>query len=479
MNVALLGDDPALIEWAKRARSCGTRVVAAAVPDALARLLNESCPDIRIEPDWELPLAGVEFNAVIAGGNSPAIVAQAAAVGARIPILVLPAARQALELAYRLDVELDDRRCAWPAFLHRFSPAVAEFLDRFERGDLGDLRLLRFERTLTPAFPAGTHLLRGQIDDAFLQDVDLLRLLGGRYSGITATLIGAEDDRALQATVTLSGESVPEAVWLAAPGVAPGWKLTLTGTKSTAVLECREGGGIALSIGGKTIPAPDADPATNGLMQFLSFSAQLDPPRRPLMAPSWDDYVRATDLLDGLHRSLRRRRTIDLHFGTVSERSQFKTQMTAVGCAVLLWTMFGAIAGLAAAKLLDPREPIERRAAAAGALVWEEDFNEGGATLALESRQRLLDRIAIDGEEAIVIVESSAGSDARIDEARRRQVANIIAEKFPDASPLIDVRPLAGRMFHRLMLIGWLIIFGPLAIFLALQALILITRSRE
>ena len=52
-------------------------------------------------------------------------------------------------------------------------------------------------------------------------------------------------------------------------------------------------------------------------------------------------------------RSIRRRRTIDLHFESTSERTQFKTQMTALGCGVLGYLFFGLIAYLLVGELLD------------------------------------------------------------------------------------------------------------------------------
>ena len=50
--------------------------------------------------------------------------------------------------------------------------------------------------------------------------------------------------------------------------------------------------------------------------------------------------------MEGLAKSLRRRRTIDVHFDGVSERSAFKTQMTAIGCGVLTYLLFGLVAFL-------------------------------------------------------------------------------------------------------------------------------------
>jgi hypothetical protein len=57
--------------------------------------------------------------------------------------------------------------------------------------------------------------------------------------------------------------------------------------------------------------------------------------------------VRAFELVEAAHRSRVRRRTIDLYFDTPSERSNFKTQMTAIGCGVLMFTLLGMLLTLA------------------------------------------------------------------------------------------------------------------------------------
>ncbi|MDX2037942.1 MAG: hypothetical protein SFX72_14945 [Isosphaeraceae bacterium] len=48
------------------------------------------------------------------------------------------------------------------------------------------------------------------------------------------------------------------------------------------------------------------------------------------------DGTRAMELAEGAARSLRRGRTIDLHYEKVSEEANFKTVMTSVGCMILL-----------------------------------------------------------------------------------------------------------------------------------------------
>jgi hypothetical protein len=60
------------------------------------------------------------------------------------------------------------------------------------------------------------------------------------------------------------------------------------------------------------------------------------------------------ELLEGLDKSFRRRRTVDVYLDSVSERAVFKTQMTAIGCGVLGYLMFGMVAYLMIAQLLKP-----------------------------------------------------------------------------------------------------------------------------
>lgn len=64
------------------------------------------------------------------------------------------------------------------------------------------------------------------------------------------------------------------------------------------------------------------------------------------------------ELLEGLDKSFRRRRTVDVYLDSVSERAVFKTQMTAIGCGVLGYLMFGMVAYLMIAQLLKPSPAI-------------------------------------------------------------------------------------------------------------------------
>ena len=57
----------------------------------------------------------------------------------------------------------------------------------------------------------------------------------------------------------------------------------------------------------------------------------------------WAELAKAVELVDAVERSVRRRRTIDVYFETPSERGIFKTQMTAVGCSLLMLTLAAVI----------------------------------------------------------------------------------------------------------------------------------------
>jgi myo-inositol 2-dehydrogenase/D-chiro-inositol 1-dehydrogenase len=57
---------------------------------------------------------------------------------------------------------------------------------------------------------------------------------------------------------------------------------------------------------------------------------------RPTPGPTLHDGTRAMELSEAVIRSLRRGRTIELHYESISEESSFKSIMTSTGCMILL-----------------------------------------------------------------------------------------------------------------------------------------------
>lgn len=66
-----------------------------------------------------------------------------------------------------------------------------------------------------------------------------------------------------------------------------------------------------------------------------------------------ESFSEVLELVEAVRKSLRRRRTVDVHFDSGSERGVFKSQMTAMGCGVLIYMMFGMVAYLIVAQLAD------------------------------------------------------------------------------------------------------------------------------
>ncbi|MEQ9408588.1 MAG: hypothetical protein RIK87_12710 [Fuerstiella sp.] len=99
---------------------------------------------------------------------------------------------------------------------------------------------------------------------------------------------------------------------------------------------------------------PDADSeaaAQNALPDLPRLVAALTD--RDACQQQMEQFSNTLELLEGLDKSFRRRRTVDIYFDSVSERAVFKTQMTAIGCGVLTWMIFGMIGYLVMAQVLE------------------------------------------------------------------------------------------------------------------------------
>lgn len=478
MNFALVGDDPALVNWASRLVEAGGRIASLQVSPAIMAKLEQ----LRLVNS---PAAAAEEpDVVIAAGQPVKVMSAGRLYSFKIPRFVLPGPPDAAALAYGWLPLAEDGARLRPAFCRRYEPAVRECAWRIASGELGTLTLLRFEHIASSAFTAqASHSARNDasrvphtvVEAEWLTDFDLLRMLGGNYTRITAQRLGDSGSAALETSVTLSGDGLPEAVWNIKVGDAPGWRLTITGTRGTVTLLQPLGQPVSMQRDGQSVATPGPAAEAECLRTFLEVDA--DPASGlDLYAPTWDDLVRACDLMEGARRSLRRRRTIDLHFESTSERSQFKTQMTAIGCGVLTWTLLATCGGLILGKALDPRQGAERRAAAAGTILWVEDFAPTPPLVTPDLEQRLRESLANDASGAIVLIEADEKNPHRNNERLAAVQRLIYVEPRTGTVPQVEVRTLEGRWFHRAMLVVWVVAFGPLAVFLAAQMLIVLTR---
>lgn len=355
MRLALLCDDPAVVPWldAMAGDSAHEVVVAATVSPRGSELLRGRA-GIRLTSQWEDLLIARDIDAVLVGGSEPSLleaVRQLATAGQ--PILFLPQAAQGSTFLYELGLIRDDNRVKLlPALVHRRDQALVRLRDVLRAGSLGKVQLIQFEREVSGPSPTGA-LPQTVVNAALLPDIDLLRWLSGDYDQVTALRTGAANEAVLMQTVTLAGRGLPEATWhVQSTGGAEVSRLTVHAERGRAVAErdsvsnewvLTEPGGMQV-VGNRVASAREL---------LDEFAASLTGNNS---LAEWPELVKVFETLDATQRSVTRRRTIELHFEPMSERATFKTQMTAMGCGVLMATLLLALVYLAIASLV-PQSP--------------------------------------------------------------------------------------------------------------------------
>jgi predicted dehydrogenase len=305
-----------------------------------------------------------QIDAVLIGGSHPSILdgtKQFAAAG--VPVLFLPQVEQGSTFIYELSLVRDDNHVLlFPAFWHRYDTAVIGLKEAIAEGQLGHVQFLQLRRELSRS-SAGTPLPQSTVDAELLYDVDLLRWLGGDYDQITALRTGATTEGVLIQSVVLAGKSLPEANWSISPTEGPNqWRLTVRGDAATAELYCDESSrSWTCEINGKRLQGDERATARGLLKTFENAAALQSTVPASTSVPDegdWGDLVKCFETLDATHRSVRRRRTIELHFEPMSERAIFKTQMTAIGCSVLILTLLLMLCFLGIASVVPLPQPV-------------------------------------------------------------------------------------------------------------------------
>ena len=357
MRLALLCDDPAVIPWldAMADGSAHEVVVAATVSPRGSDLLRGRA-GIRRTGQWEDLLIARDIDAVLVGGSDPALleaVRQLATAGQ--PILVLPQAAQGSTYLYELNLIRDDNRVKlFPALLHRRDQALVRLRDLLRAGTFGKVQLIQFEREVNGPSTTGS-LAQGVVNTALLPDIDLLRWLSGDYDQVTSLRTGSANEAVLMQTVTLAGRGLPEATWhIQSTSGAEVSRLTIHTERGRTVVDRDPVSNewvLTESDGRKVVG--DRVVAAHALLD--EFEASLTSDSSPV---EWPELVKAFETLDATQRSVTRRRTIELHFEPMSERATFKTQMTAIGCGVLVATLLLLLVYLAIASLVPPSPPL-------------------------------------------------------------------------------------------------------------------------
>lgn len=384
MKLAILGDDPRamplLRAWLATVRDdqLATTPLIAAIesPNCLAALRREGLTS-DVATDVRVFANGLVPDALIVASDEPRILdlaRQLATSGSAL--LVLPLAGITTAFPYELTLlQTDTGVVLTPLFTWRDHPLVQRVRELLERGALGNIQHVQLDRKVLLS-SSGDGLSTRRVAADFLEDIDLLRLLTGEVGSVSAVRSALPGGEILLQTVSLgpwskapidpyvsaskktsSGEAAgARATWSIMTGpeqdswrlsiAADAGRVTLHGIPGTNQLTC-EVTGVACE-NSPAVKTSDPGQAWLERLQGLRNQPATE------VADAWGDFTRAYEVLEGVERSIRRRRTIDLEFELPSEQSQFKTHMSAVGCSLLVLTLLAVVAYLVIAQAFFP-----------------------------------------------------------------------------------------------------------------------------
>lgn len=484
MKFALLGWNSKITPLL-RAISADSRhslTIATEVPDDSHAELLAAAPGVQVRETWEELLLDMAADVTLVAGDTENVQTGAKQLAADGRALALfPQASQGSAFVYELTLTHDDNKVVLiPVSCLSVHPLVLELKKVIDRGDPGHMALQRIERSIAIEAPSAGQqpagLTRDQVDAALFEDVPLLRRLGGNYNRITAVHSGSEKLGITQATVTLSGNDLAESSWTARAG-QPGWRLEVTGSSGSATLELPSGGEGLLTIdcsgASQRLTAPDDD-LRIGENQLAALDEALNDSTR-----HWAEMTRAFETVEATHTSLRRRRTIDLFFETTSERSIFKSQMTTVGCGLVMLTLFGLVAFLLLGAFVDSNSRLQRNAEADNRVIQNSEFVAGTAQLNPAGLKHVseISREVQQSAETIFVMPDSQQPDGQMNDDRIRSVVAALADAgHADGAAFVKMASVphpATQILLKVLRVLWI---APLVLFLLLQSLLFVTR---
>jgi hypothetical protein len=325
---------------------------------------------------------------------------------------------------------------------HRGSPAVAAFR--------GQLPALPGDRHLqcTCTLPT-TSLKQGDIERLFVEDIDLLRELAGEFKTLIAVAVPDANGDHRSLTVTLGGESSGTVTWNVQPG-------------STLTWQIRQGRG----------DGPPLHRSPDGEYSVVPESDGRLPIDEKAFVP-WQDVLRAFDDLAALRRSLKKRRLVELQTEIISEQAQFKSVMSASGCGLLMATLFGAVALLAAGAAFDPRQSQQRTSEKAGLVLRMTDFQQSSTELTEEALVEWPGMVRRLSQTAAPILIEQTGETSIDQQRRNRLVVTLTEAGVLSPASRVEIYEFRGKLFLNLLTALWVLLFLPLGVFLAVQALLL------
>jgi myo-inositol 2-dehydrogenase/D-chiro-inositol 1-dehydrogenase len=330
MNVVILGRGEEELAWARWLSGRPEHRLDAAYPG----FPDASMAGIPVPRDLEDALARPGIEAIIVGGpleTRGEWLRRAAAEGYAIIVLHPPGPDS--ESYYQVALSREETGAVIVVDLPlRLHPGVQALRRALAEGDLGSFRGLRLEATSRPPVASLVRI-------AFARAVDAIRAILGEIEALTATGDPPGEDPEVELVVQLRGAGALRAETRIRAEAAASARLTLLG----------ERGKLSLDVDAHwlTLERPDAEEAIalspwdphEAIMSVLASSMVCRDSGEP-PSPNLLDGTRAMELSEAANRSLRRGRTVELHYESISEESTFKSVMTSTGCLVFLASLF-------------------------------------------------------------------------------------------------------------------------------------------
>ncbi|QDT32548.1 hypothetical protein [Thalassoglobus polymorphus] len=362
-----------------------------------------------------------------------------------------------------------------PIFVSGVQEISKAVLNQFDETRLGNLWKIEFERTICNR-KHETSVSPALAQQWFLQDSSWLRTLDTNATHVTAASTGPDPEQPIEISIRLSGENGLDSNWKIRRDISSGWTLALIGEKGQIRIE-----GSSDQVRVLSAPYEVNFPDGNDFI-VLDARAQLIHIEEGHVERTWAELIKLGEIGATASRSLVKRRTLPVHFEEASERSQFKSQMAAIGCGALLWTMFAMIGLLTVGAILDPRDREYLSSTSADFVIRTDEFVDSQSELTVLGKEHVekIARSWTASSPVIIVEEEENLTQENVNPQRLANVLAVLNEyKIRTPEKIVVLRTIHGQWFETAMLIGWIFVFTPLGVVLLSQLFILASRSSE
>lgn len=451
----------------------------------LQEVISQTCPAAQRCDSWDQILEQSVDAVIVAGVDESILTAAKQFAAAGVPLLVgMVTNGEPAKVFEFTSIWQDAPQRVFPLFFSGMEAISKHEIDRFAAEKHGQLWQVDFTRMIQSRSD-GSPFSKSVALSWFLQDCAWMRDLDQRATFVRMEVSGPSDATPTEYRVRLSGEDSLEINWRLRIAAESHWQLKLSGEKGDATCNASANGDVLPDDATITEPQSDsilkressrAGQRTSAVVIDLAEQLQAfiqGKPRR-----NWSDVIQLGEFGATASRSLLKRRTLPVHFEEASERSQFKSQMAAVGCGALLWTMFAMIGLLTIGAIADPRDREYLTSSSAGYVLRTHEFEHGEKSELTERGKEHLLTIAKNWSSVspVLIIEEVEGLPSDDSEALNLVASHLRELGIRSPEKKIVVRPIDGDWFETAMLIGWVFVFLPLGLVLLAQALIVVSR---